>query len=79
MFTVIDKTTGKAPDLAGIVLAAQKAKEPWAEGLIYCDMEGFAVEEDGTLIVCDECGNYAYPPAGRFEIRWDSYAVVSVR
>ena len=69
MFTVIDKTTGKAPELEQIVLAAQKAKEEWAKGLVHCDIVGFGVLEDDTLIVCDDCGNYAFPPAHRFEIR----------
>ena len=62
-FTVIDKKTGKYPDLWKIAL-----KEDWAKTLCYCDMEGFAVEEDGTIVVMDECGKYEYPPEGRFEI-----------
>lgn len=63
-FTVIDTKTGEYPDLRGIVL-----NEDWAEGLMYCDMEGFAIQEDGYLILMDECGNCTYAPAGRFEIR----------
>ena len=47
----------------------------WAKHLVYCDMEGFAVEEDGTLILLDECGNVAYPPKGMFEIIWDAPVV----
>ena len=62
-FRVIDTTTGHAPDLAIIAL-----NEDWARGLIYCDMEGFAITEDGGLILLDECGNYAYCPEGRFEV-----------
>jgi hypothetical protein len=30
-----------------------RAEEPWARGLVYCDMEGFAVESDGSLILLD--------------------------
>lgn len=62
-FTVIDKKTGKYPDVEKIAL-----KEEWAKGLIYCDIEGFAIQEDGTLILSDECGNYAYCPADRFQV-----------
>ena len=62
-FKVLDLKTGKEPDLEQIAL-----QEEWAKGLIYCDMEGFAIEEDGTLILMDECGNYRYCPAGRFQI-----------
>ena len=62
-FSVIDTATGIYPDLEKIALT-----EEWAKGLCYCDMEGFAVEEDGTLILLDECCKLAYPPEGRFEI-----------
>ena len=40
--------------------------EDWAKHLCYCDMEGFAIQEDGTLILTDECGKFAYCPEGRF-------------
>ena len=62
-FHVIDKTTGKKPDLRQIVL-----DEEWASDLIYCDMEGFALLEDGNLILLDECGNWTYCPYDRFEV-----------
>lgn len=62
-FTVIDNKTGKYPDLWKIAL-----KEKWAEGLIYCDMEGFALLEDGSLILLDECGNFEYCPNNRFTV-----------
>jgi hypothetical protein len=62
-FIVIDLETGKEPDMMNIAL-----NEEWARGLIYTDMEGFYIGEDGTLILADECGNYAYCPADRFKI-----------
>lgn len=62
-FTVIDKKTGKEADEYEIAL-----KEDWAKDLMYCDMEGFAILQDGTLILVDECGSFAYCPADRFEI-----------
>ena len=64
-FTVIDKKTGKYPDYCKIAL-----NEEWAKGLIYCDMEGIAIEEDGALLLLDECGNQRYCPSDRFEIVW---------
>lgn len=48
MFTIIDTKTGEYPDLWEIATS-----EDWAKGLMYCDMEGFAIEEDGTLILLD--------------------------
>lgn len=66
MFTVIDKITGKEADIWEIAL-----HEKWAQDLVYCDMEGFAIEEDGTLILLDECGRHRYCPEGRFEIVWE--------
>ena len=62
-FDVIDTKTGEYPDLWEIAL-----KEDWAGGLMYCDMEGFAIEEDGTLLLLDECGKHVYCPEGRFKI-----------
>ena len=63
-FDVIDIKTGEYPDLEKIALT-----EEWAQGLVYCDMDGFAVREDGSLILLDECGNCVSCPPGRFEIR----------
>lgn len=45
--------------------------EDWAKGLVYCDIEGFAITEDGELILADECGKFAYCPDGRFEVQFD--------
>lgn len=63
---VIDPKTKEYPDLYKIAL-----HEKWAKGLMYCDMEGFALEEDGTLLLLDECGNFAYCPKGRFECSFE--------
>lgn len=63
IFFVVDKKTGREANPERIAL-----KEEWAKGLIYCDMEGFAMLEDGTLILVDECGHYEYCPEGRFEV-----------
>ena len=66
-FHVIDKTTGKEADPYEIAL-----KEDWAKSLCYCDMEGFAILEDGTLILTDECGRFEFIQENdRFEIVWD--------
>jgi hypothetical protein len=62
-FSIRDLKTGKEPDLEEIAL-----KEEWAKGLMYCDMEGFAIEEDGDLVLMDECGKFAYCPEERFRL-----------
>ena len=62
-FFVIDPQTGKQPDLEALALT-----EAWARDLVYCDMEGFAVTEDGSLLLADECGNYRCCPEGRFDV-----------
>lgn len=56
-FDVYDNKTGKLADIEEIAL-----KEDWAKGLIYCDMEGWMLDQDGTLSLHDECGGFAYPP-----------------
>ena len=66
-FTVIDTQTGKAPDLECIPY-----QELWCKGLSSSvEVEGFAVCENGRLVLMDECGNYVECPAGRFELRWE--------
>ena len=62
-FIVIDKMTGKEADEYEIAL-----HEKWANDLVYCDMEGFAIEQDGTLILLDECGQFVYCSSDRFEV-----------
>lgn len=62
-FSVIDPETGKYPDLEHVAM-----HEPWAKGLIYCDMEGFAIDEGGLLLLMDECGNFRYCPPERFTV-----------
>lgn len=62
-FNVIDIKTGAYPDLLDIA-----SNEEWANGLVYCDMEGFSIGEDGTLYISDECGNYRSCPHDRFKI-----------
>lgn len=62
-FNVIDTKTGECANVEKIV-----REEEWAKGLMYMDIEGFAMLEDGNLILADECGNFAYCPEGRFKV-----------
>ena len=62
-FCVFDKKKNKEADCYKIAL-----KEDWAKCLCYCDMEGFAITQDGMLILLDECGRYAYCPDNRFKV-----------
>jgi hypothetical protein len=65
-FIVIDNKTGKEADTYNIAL-----HEDWAKNLCYCDMEGWAIEEDGTLLLVDECGRFAYADRERFKVKWE--------
>lgn len=65
-FTVVDTKTGKEADEYEIAL-----HEDWAKHLCYCDMEGWAIENDGTLLLVDECGQFAYADRERFKVVWD--------
>lgn len=65
-FTVIDNKTGEYPDLWDIALT-----EEWAKHLMYCDMDGFAITEDGVLVLLDECGGVAYCPEERFTVLFE--------
>lgn len=63
-FDVVDTKTGQYPDWERIATT-----ENWADGLVYCDIDGIAIREDGSLILLDECGNCVSCPRDRFEIR----------
>ena len=65
-FIVIDNKTGKEADTYDIAL-----HEEWAKHLCYCDMDGWAIEEDGTLLLVDECGQFAYADRERFKVKWE--------
>lgn len=71
-FRVIDNNTGEEADIEEIALT-----EDWANGLIYCDMEGFAILDDGNLVLLDECGNSAYCPNGRFSVILENAVVLT--
>ena len=64
-FEVIDKETG------GLANPYRVVNEKWAcrWGLYQDDMQGFALMEDGRLILMDECNRYVICPEDRFEIR----------
>ena len=66
-FTVIDTKTGKEADTYNIAL-----HEEWAKHLCYCDMDGWALQDDGSLLLLDECGRYAYADRERFKVVWDA-------
>lgn len=66
-FTVIDTKTGKEADEYNIAL-----HEDWAKDLCYCDMDGWAIMSDGSLLLVDECGKFAYADRERFKVVWDA-------
>lgn len=65
-YTIIDPKTGEYPDLREIAL-----KEKWAKSLMYCDIEGFAIDEDGVLIQIDSFPD-AIVPCGECKLVNDS-------
>lgn len=66
MFIVIDKKTGSEADVQKIAL-----EEDWAKGLVYCDIDGWYLGSNGELVLADDCGRLAYPPADRFQVIFD--------
>ena len=55
-FQVLDKKTMKEINLDDFTELAIN------NNLMEFDLEGFALQEDGTLLLCDECGRFAYVP-----------------
>ena len=62
-FKVFDNLTNEEADPEEIA-----GHEDWAKNLMWMDMEGFAILEDGTLLLMDECGKFEYCPEDRFRI-----------
>jgi len=62
-FIVIDKETGREVSDRVIRKIAKNG------GLMECDIDQFAVTEDGSLILLDDCGNCTYCVQDAFEIR----------
>ena len=67
-FRIIDKKTGKEPTGRVIDNLAKKGN------LKRFDIDGFAVCEDGLLILMDECGNYMYCDRKRFIVDAERHA-----
>ena len=65
-FRVIDTKTGKEADTYEIAL-----HEDWAKHLIYCDIDGWAIGDDGSLMLIDDCGRFAYADRERFKVVWE--------
>lgn len=63
-FSVIDKRTGQVANEWRIAM-----DEDWADNLMWADLDGFAIQEDGAFVLLDECGNFAYCPPDRFEMK----------
>ena len=55
-FQVLDKKTMKEVSFDDFTEFARN------NNLMEFDIEGFALQEDGTLLLCDECGRFAYVP-----------------
>jgi hypothetical protein len=68
LFHVVWSQNGELVD--DLEATCLRYRDSWTKGLVYCDMDGFAVLSDGTLILCDECGNYAYPSPDLFRVEW---------
>ena len=55
-FQILDKKTMKEVNLDDFTELARN------NNLMEFDIEGFALQEDGTLLLCDECSRFTYVP-----------------
>lgn len=63
IYEIIDTRTGERAK------AYELAQEPWAEKTRGCDWPAFTIDEDGDVMLTDDCGNYDMVPEGRVEVR----------
>ena len=72
LFRVLDTRTHQEPtpeELEQIALT-----EPWAKDLIYCDIEGFWLDEYGNLALTDDTGRIVYCPVDRFVVQLTAWS-----
>ena len=62
MFSIVDPNTGLYPDIEVL------RKEPWAKHTVTGSLIFFGIDEDGYLMMCDNCGHYAFVPDNRLEV-----------
>lgn len=69
IFKVIDTRTNREP----IFDHNHLFREKWFKEshLIWCDISGWGIDEDGNLFLADDCDNIAYPPKKRFRVEFD--------
>lgn len=60
LFIVIDNQTGEEISDAEVTRIAKEG------GLIEADIDCFAITQEGSLILLDDCGNVAYLDMSRF-------------
>ena len=63
-FHVIDKRTGKKPTQKSLNAIMEEA------GLIH-DADGFAIREDGELLLCDSDGNTVWVDSDNYKVIFD--------
>lgn len=71
LFRVIDTESGV--DVSGLTeiedIAINALPGGFASNLMFCDMDGWYVGADGSLVLLDECGNYDCAP-DRYQVEW---------
>ena len=63
IYEIIDTRTGERAN------AYELVQEPWAEKTRGCGWPALAIDEDGDVMLTDDCGNYDMVPEGRAEVR----------
>lgn len=63
IYEIIDTRTGERAK------AYELVQEPWAEKVRGCGWPALAIDEDGDVMLTDDCGNYDMVPEGRVEVR----------
>lgn len=63
IYEIIDTRTGERAKARMLV------QEPWAEKTQGCGWPALAIDENGDVMLTDDCGNYDMVPEGRVEVR----------
>jgi len=69
LFRIIDNKINREPTYEDLIEIVQN--EEWARDLVWTDIDGWAIDEYGSILLMDDCGNVRYAPRGRFSILWE--------
>ena len=73
LFRVIDMDHNEVADMnrLKVEIRDNDDQKHWSWGLVYTNLDGFSIDEDGDLYLHDSCGGSRMADPERFKIQWN--------